>query len=170
MQRYIVLLRAVNVGGTGKIAMSDLKSLCEEAGCQKVRTYIASGNVLLSSPLAPAELKTVIEARLASRLDKPPTVIVRTPEELSAVLAANPFPEVDPARCMICFLDQTPPADALDHLRHVHDERVALGRSELYIAYPGGMGKSRLVVPAAKTGTLRNINTVRELLKMAADI
>jgi uncharacterized protein (DUF1697 family) len=168
MFRYIVLLRVVNVGGTGKIAMSDLRSLCEEVGCREVRTYIASGNVVLTSPLSPAELKAAVEARLASHLGKPLAVAVRSPEDLTAVLAANPFPDIDPARCMICFLDVAPPADTLDHLRHVHDERVALGRCELYIAYPGGMGKSRLVVPAAKTGTLRNINTVKELLKIAS--
>jgi uncharacterized protein (DUF1697 family) len=168
MFRYIVLLRAVNVGGTGKIAMSDLRSLCEEIGCLEVRTYIASGNVVLVSSLGPAELRASIEARLASHLGKPLTVAVRTPEELAMSLAANPFQEVDPARCMICFLDQAPPPDTLDHLRHLNDERVALGQREVYIAYPGGMGKSRLVVPAAKIGTLRNVNTVKELLKIAS--
>ena len=46
MPVFIALLRAINVGGTGKLPMSDLRSLCEKAGFRNVRTYIASGNVV----------------------------------------------------------------------------------------------------------------------------
>ena len=46
MPVFIALLRAVNVGGTGKLPMGDLKRLCEKAGFRNVRTYIASGNVV----------------------------------------------------------------------------------------------------------------------------
>jgi uncharacterized protein (DUF1697 family) len=41
---FVSMLRAVNVGGTGKLPISDLKAMCESIGFQKVRTYIASGN------------------------------------------------------------------------------------------------------------------------------
>ena len=49
MATYIALLRAVNVGGTGKLPMADLKGLCEKAGFKGVRTYIASGNVVFDA-------------------------------------------------------------------------------------------------------------------------
>ena len=48
MTSYVALLRAVNVGGTGKLPMTDLRAMCEEAGFGKVQTYIASGNVLFA--------------------------------------------------------------------------------------------------------------------------
>ena len=48
MTRCIALIRAVNVGGTGKLPMSELKSICEDAGFLNVQTYIASGNVVLA--------------------------------------------------------------------------------------------------------------------------
>ena len=70
---------------------------------------------------------------------------------------------------MALFLDRTPPADTLAGLRGRRDEQVALGRREIYIHYGAGMGTSKLIVPAAKTGTARNMNTVATLAKMAAE-
>lgn len=57
MSTYIALLRAVNVGGTGKLPMADLKAMCVELGFGKVQTYIASGNVVLQSKLSEAKLR-----------------------------------------------------------------------------------------------------------------
>jgi len=54
---FLMLLRAVNVGGAGKLPMSDLKGLCEKAGFRNVRTYIASGNVVAERDGAEAEAK-----------------------------------------------------------------------------------------------------------------
>jgi uncharacterized protein (DUF1697 family) len=56
MTRYIALLRAVNVGGTGKLPMAELRSMCESVGFTNVRTYIASGNVVFDSKLAEASV------------------------------------------------------------------------------------------------------------------
>jgi uncharacterized protein (DUF1697 family) len=62
MPVFIVLLRAVNVGGTGKLSMSDLKRLCEKAGFQNVRTYIASGNVVAERDGSGTQAKAALEA------------------------------------------------------------------------------------------------------------
>jgi uncharacterized protein (DUF1697 family) len=64
MTRYIALLRAVNVGGTGKLPMADLKSICEDLRFARVETYIASGNVVFESKAAPSKVKSELEARL----------------------------------------------------------------------------------------------------------
>jgi uncharacterized protein (DUF1697 family) len=95
---------------------------------------------------------------------------VRTAAEMAQVLAHNPFPKAAPNRTMAVFLDRAPPADALDGIRGQRDEEIRLGRREIYIHYGDGMGKSKLVIPAAKTGTARNMNTVATLAKMAADL
>ena len=92
MSVYVALLRAVNVGGTGKLPMSDLKELCEKAGCRKVRTYIASGNVVFESRMTEVQVKTALETALAAYAGKPVGVLVRTAPEMSEVLASNPFP------------------------------------------------------------------------------
>ena len=64
MTSYVALVRAVNVGGTGKLPMSDLKTMCEAIGFQTVRTYIASGNVVFRSAWSELEVKAALEARL----------------------------------------------------------------------------------------------------------
>jgi len=89
---------------------------------------------------------------------------------MAQVLADNPFPKMAPNRTMAVFLDRAPPADTLAGLRGQKDEEVRLGRREIYIHYGEGMGQSKLVVPAAKTGTARNMNTVAALAKMAVEL
>jgi uncharacterized protein (DUF1697 family) len=135
MPVFIALLRAVNVGGTGKLAMTDLKAICENAGCAKVRTYIASGNVIFESKLKEARVKAALEARLEDYAGKPMQVLVRTRAEMVAVLAANPFPKAAPNRTVAVFLDEPPPADALDHVSGRSGEEVELGVREIYIHY-----------------------------------
>lgn len=166
---WIALLRAVNVGGTGKLPMADLKALCEAAGFAKVRTYIASGNVVFESAGTEKKVKAELEARLARYAGKPVGVLVRTGAEMAAVLAANPFAEAPGNRVVAIFLDTPPPADALDHATGRKDEEMALGKREIYVHYGDGMADSRLKIPVAKNGTARNINTVAKLAEMAAE-
>ena len=170
MAAFIALLRAVNVGGTGKLPMSELKSMCEALGFAGVRTYIASGNVVFTSRKSESAVKKALEAALESYAGKPVGVMVRTLAEMQAALAENPFPKMAPNRTMAIFLDGAPPADTLKAVKGRKDEEIKLGRREIYIHYGEGMGQSKLVVPAAKTGTARNMNTIAALAKMAAEI
>src|SRR5690349_16831475 len=110
---YIALLRAVNVGGTGKLPMADLVALCSKAGLLQVRTYIASGNVVFKSHLAEKQVQDKVQAALKAYADKPVDVVVRTAAEMEAVLKANPFPKAAPNRTVAIFLNEPPPADAL---------------------------------------------------------
>jgi uncharacterized protein (DUF1697 family) len=169
MGSFVALLRAVNVGGTGKLPMSDLKALCEELGFGAVRTFIASGNVVFTSRKSEAAIKAALEKQLATYAGKPVGVLVRSAAEMAQVLSDNPFPKAAPNRVMALFLDGAPPADTLAGLRGQRDEQIQLGRREIYIHYGQGMGTSKLVIPAAKTGTARNMNTVATLAKMAAE-
>lgn len=167
MTTFVALLRAVNVGGTGKLPMADLKRLCQDAGFADVRTYIASGNVVLAGARSEAQVKAALEAALRDYAGKPVAVLVRTAAELADVLAANPFPDAEAGSIAVFFLDAPPPADALDHVTGRADEELHLGRREIYVRYPGGMGRSKLRIPAAKAGTARNLNTVAKLAEMA---
>ncbi|MET4728278.1 uncharacterized protein (DUF1697 family) [Lysobacter enzymogenes] len=165
---YIALLRAVNVGGTGKLPMADLRAMCEALGFQDVRTYIASGNVVFRTGLSEAKAKAALEDALRDYAGKPVGAVLRTAQDMAAALAANPFADAAPNRAVLIFLDAPPPADALDAVKHRKDEQIALGAREIYVHYGEGMADSRLVVPAAKAGTARNLNTVAKLIEMAA--
>jgi len=96
MTPYVALLRAVNVGGTGKLLMSGLVTMCEDAGFQAVRTYIASGNVVFASQRKAAEVQRLIESRLKAYAGKPIEVHVRTAAEMQAVLDENPWRQWHP--------------------------------------------------------------------------
>jgi uncharacterized protein (DUF1697 family) len=170
MTAFVALLRAVNVGGTGKLPMTELKAMCEELGFTSVRTYIASGNVVFASRKSEAAVKTALEKRLATYAGRAVGVMVRSAAEMAQVSADNPFPKAAPNRTMAFFLDAAPPKDTLAAIRGRKDEEIKLGKREIYVHYGEGMGKSKLVIPAAKTGTARNMNTVATLAKMAADI
>lgn len=168
MTSYVALLRAVNVGGTGKLPMGELKAIGEAAGFTDVRTYIASGNLLFTSKLAEKAVKTALERLLQDHAGKPVGVMVRTAAELAAVLAANPFPEAAGNRVVAIFLDAPPAATTLRDVTGAKDERLALGRREIYVHYGDGMADSRLKIPAGKAGTARNMNTVARLAELAA--
>ena len=170
MAAFVALLRAVNVGGTGKLPMTELKAMCEELGFAAVRTYIASGNVVFTSRKSEAAIKSALEQRLHAYAGAPVGVLVRSAAAIAQVAADNPFPKAAPNRTVAIFLDKAPPADALSGIRGQKNEELRLGRREIYVHYGEGMGTSKLVIPATKTGTARNMNTIATLAKMAAEL
>src|SRR5258708_30468605 len=112
MAAFIALLRAVNVGGTGKLPMSELKTMCEALGFGQVRTHIASGNVVFTSRKSEAAIKTALEKRLEAYAGKPVGVVVRTAEAVARVRSDNPFPKDAPNRTLSAVLTTSPPTDA----------------------------------------------------------
>ncbi|HTG28407.1 MAG TPA: DUF1697 domain-containing protein [Methylomirabilota bacterium] len=169
MTKYVALLRAVNVGGTGKLPMTELKSMCDSSGFLNARTYIASGNVVFESKLTESAVKAKLGKCLASYAGKPVDVMVRTGPEMAAILAKNPFKSRAPNATVAIFLDERPPKDALKAITGQHEEEVALGTREIYVHYGAGMGRSKLKIPAAKLGTSRNMNTVAKLTEWAKE-
>ena len=167
MTATIALLRAVNVGGTGKLPMGELRSMAEELGLANARTYIASGNLLFDTRLDEASIKRLLEQRLAFYAGKPVAVTVRTAAEMAKVVAANPFAGQPGDRIVVVFLESVPPAEALTGHKGLRNERIALGAREIYVHFPDGQGQSRLVIAAAKAGTARNMNTVAKLAELA---
>ena len=97
-------------------------------------------------------------------------MLVRTSAEMAAVLAKNPFPEAPAKWTVAIFLDAPPPRDTLKTLSGRKNEDVRLGRREIYVHYPEGMGISKLKIPAAKTGTAHNMNTIAKLAAMTAEM
>lgn len=167
MTAYVALLRAVNVGGR-KLLMSDLKAIADDLGLAKAQTYIASGNLLFGSSKSEKQLKAALEERIARHMKAPIGVMIRTAEELRQIVAANPSAEEAGNRVTAIFLDGEPPNDAAAEAKNIADERIALGKREIYVAYgAAGIGRSKLKLPAAEKGTARNMNTVQKLSEMA---
>jgi uncharacterized protein (DUF1697 family) len=169
MTVFIALLRSVNVGGTGKLPMSDLRAMCEDAGFSKIRTYIASGNVLFETNLSETKVKAALEKRVKAYAGRAVPVLVRTAAEMAAIAKANPFKKTDPARTVAIFLDDAPARDTIANVKGQTIEEIKLGKREIYVHYGDGIGNTKLRIPAAATGTARNLNTVSKLAVMAAD-
>jgi uncharacterized protein (DUF1697 family) len=170
MPAYIALLRALNLMGTRGLPMTELVTICEDLGFQSVRTWIASGNVVLQSRKSESTVKSTLESALTKRMGRPVGVLVRTAPELAAVLAANPFPQNHSSKVMAIFLDAAPATNALTTLKNQTKEQLRLGIREIYVHYPDGQGQSRLIIPALKHGTARNMNTIARLAQMAAEL
>jgi uncharacterized protein (DUF1697 family) len=168
MTTYIALLRAVNVGGTGKLSMADLKDLCVELGLMHVETYIASGNVIFDSKLSAPVVQGKLERRLAAHAGKLVGVLVRTAAQMQSILKKNPFPDKEPKLTYSFFLNEKPQPGSLDEVRGRDAEELRLGECEIYVYYPNGMGQSKLKIPAARLGTARNLNTVAKLVEISS--
>jgi uncharacterized protein (DUF1697 family) len=165
---FVALLRAVNVGGTGKLPMRDLSKLCTSLGFEKVRTYIQSGNVVFQTDLSRRTVATRLEHALHEHIGKPVGVLLRTAAELKTVIDANPFPTANPSRVGVLFPPGPPSDDALTGLVCPGNEQVRQIGQHVFIHYPDGMGRSKLKLPPSLSGgTIRNLNTVRALAAMA---
>ena len=169
MTAYVALLRAVNVGGR-KLLMSDLKAIADELTLSNAMTYIASGNLLFRSERSEPSLKSALEHAIGEHMGADVPVMVRSADELAAVLAANPFRDAPGNRTVAIFLDQAPPPDAAAAAKNVADERIGVGTRELYVAYGAGMADSKLRIPAAAGGTARNMNTVAKLVALSKEM
>jgi uncharacterized protein (DUF1697 family) len=177
-RRYVVLLRGVNVGGRGKLAMAQLRETCTSLGCTDVSTYIQSGNVVLDSARSADELAAALGPAIEEAVGFAPQVVIRTPAELAAVLAGNPYPDTDTDERFlhIGFMTKTPDTSAVAELGEVDvsPEGYRIVGREVYLNYVEGAGRSKKLarVPFERrlgVGiTARNLRTVQKLVELAS--
>jgi uncharacterized protein (DUF1697 family) len=144
--RYVALLRGVNVGGKGRMAMADLRACVERIGHEDVATHIQTGNVLFRTPMRSAEkVATALEDAVEADLGFRTAVMIRTAAQLSAALDVRPFPDADPEALHIAFLREMPAAATAKALVAPDgpDELAVIGR-EVHLHYPDRMGRSKL--------------------------
>jgi uncharacterized protein (DUF1697 family) len=155
--------------------MADLRALLADEGHGGVRTLLQSGNVALDSALPADELARSVERALERRFGFPIDVVVRTAEEVRAVLARDPLGSVadDPSRYVVAFCAGPVPADVEQRLRAVdpEDDAFAVEGRELYLWCPHGQLQSPLAAALAKGSggpvtTVRNWRTVTKLAEL----
>jgi uncharacterized protein (DUF1697 family) len=169
----IALLRAVNVGGR-KVVMSELREVLASLGLEEPRTLLASGNAAFRSADPAADSEAALENAIQARLGLHSDVMVRTPAECAAAMAAGPFAaeaKADPALTYVMFLKSAPAASAIKALEAAVEplpERAAVKGREAFLHYPDGAGRSKLTNVFVEKklgvrGTARNWNTVGKL-------
>ena len=174
---YIALLRAINVGGTKKLLMADLRAMFEAAGCDDVQTYIQSGNVVFrAEPVLATRIPTLIQSEIAASKGFQAPVVTRTAAEVDAVVSGNPFlaAGADPARLHVGFLAEAPSAARIAELDPDRSppDVFEVREREVYFHFPNGTARSKLTVDyfdrtLGTVCTMRNWRTVRKLLDMA---
>ena len=183
MTTHIALLKAVNVGGRGKVAMADLRDCLVSLGYADVRTVLQSGNVVLSADgLKPAKLEQVLEAEFLKRLGLRTEVIVRSAGEWADLVAGNRFPDEarrDPSHLLAMLAKDPVTQKALGALKSAvaaagGRETVGESDGQVYLFFPDGIGRSRVttaLVERALGGpvTGRNWNTVLKIAAVVAE-
>ncbi len=172
------MLRGVNVGGHNRIRMEALRALYESLGLLDVQTYVQSGNLVFRTKersLAP--LAKRIEDGIERKFGFRPGVFLRTPSEMRAAIAKNPFTArqgIDLSKLLVTFLYAAPDAESRGNALAIRTfpEELRIEGGEVYIYFPNGMARPKMSWPriekALKTsGTGRNWNTVNRLLEMA---
>ncbi|MEU0738787.1 DUF1697 domain-containing protein [Streptomyces sp. NPDC006134] len=175
---YAALLRGINVGGSRKLPMADLRTLLAELGHTGVRTHLQSGQAVFTAghgdeeSLA-AELAQAVEKRFGFPVD----VIVRDHAYLKAVAEACPFPaaELEARQLHVTYFSAPVGPErfaGIDRAAHLPEE-FRLGDRALYLYAPEGLGRSRLAEALSRprvnkgvTATTRNWNTVLKLVEL----
>jgi uncharacterized protein (DUF1697 family) len=168
---HVALLRGINVGKAKRVAMADLRALCEALGYGNVQTLLNSGNVVFSAPRADARAAAKIEKELASRLGVDSRVVVVTGEELDTIVAENPFAECEtnPSRFLVTVLATTANRARIEELagQSWGAERLAIGSRAAYLWCANGILESKALAALGKAhgdaGTSRNWATMKKL-------
>lgn len=183
MPTYIALLRAVNLGGYGKLAMADFRKMLEKLGYRKVETYIQSGNAVFDASGPPAKIGRSIAQELQKHMGGDPGVFIRTHDELSRVIAGNPYAAeaaADGTKVHVAFLSGEPPKSAIASLDQIiakypaRRDRYHLAGDNLYLHLPDGAAETKFTgktldrACGGVMGTARNWNTVLKLHQMSA--
>ncbi|HWA60276.1 MAG TPA: DUF1697 domain-containing protein [Caulobacteraceae bacterium] len=173
----IALLRAVNVGGTGKLPMAGLRALASDLGFGAARTMLQTGNLVFESDAEPPALEARLQAALADRFRLQTRVFVRAAADWNAAIAANPFADAareDPSHLLLLPLTAPVSGEALEGLAAAirGRERVAAEGLHAYAVYPDGIGTSKLTMAILERflgpTTGRNWNTALKIAAAAA--
>ncbi len=181
MPTYVILLRAVNVGGTGKLPMADFKKVLTALGFKNVETYIQSGNAVVDAKGSAAQVAKAVAASLEKLTGTPAGVVVRTHEEMDRLIRDNPYAveaAADGSRVHVGFLagvagkGATTALDGIIAKYPKRRDRYHLAGDALYLHLPDGAAETKFsgkgldkAIGVVCTG--RNWNTVLKLYAMS---
>jgi len=173
MKTYIAFLRGINVGGHKKILMADLRALLERSGFQNVKTYIQSGNVVLSTSEKKEVVSKIISEAILKQYGWEVPVLVKTALENKSIFANCPFLQEKKEKSYFILLDKNPSSEFV-----LETEKLSSSKEEfiitnpcVYIYYSLGAGKAKLGINFFERklkvkATARNFRTMKKLLEL----
>ncbi len=178
MNQYVSILRGINVGGTKKIVMADLKALYLELGLKDVETYIQSGNVVFTSDklLSESDLVTLIQNKIFKKYSFKVPVIIRSFEDLKNLIELNPFINFEGIledKLHFIFLEELPNSEVLELIKmyNYEPDRFFINERVVYLYCPNGYGNTKLTTNFFEDklkvkATTRNFKTTLKLLEL----
>lgn len=178
MKPYVALLRGINVGGAGKLPMAAFRSLLAGLGYENAKTYIQSGNAVFRAPDPKGQIVQSIANAIEQDFGFRPHVFVLPPDDLKAVVSANPYQaeaEADGAKVHLFFLEGGLPTGALEQLAPfaTQNEEAELIGDVLYLHTPEGMGRSKYAEKLSRLNvpmTARNMRSAAAILELAQTV
>ena len=177
MEKMIVLLRGINVGGNRRMKMADLHEACIAAGVTDIQTYIQSGNLIFSAA-SPTVAETLIEGIVLKRFGFAVEAIARTAKQWATYAKGSPFAEPDERGNIVHLgLSKAKPAEGLAEAlatRASHGETIVIQGDAIWIDFKDGVRDTRLSPSfidkaTGSTVTMRNWHTVQKLADMTRD-
>ncbi len=177
MTTYVALLRAINVGGKNRLPMPELKALIAAAGCQEVRHYIQSGNVVFrAKPGVASKLCADLPLQIELQFGHKPPVVLRSAEQIASVIKANPWKGLED-HLHVMFLKDAPDGASIARLdgdRSPPDRFLVQGQ-DIYLHLLNGAGETKLTNAYFDSklntiGTVRNWRTVLALAEMMSEV
>ncbi|MDH6358138.1 DUF1697 domain-containing protein [Parabacteroides sp. PF5-9] len=174
MNRYIVFLRGINVGGNATISMATLKHLLTNEGYSQVDTYLNSGNVILETKKSKEDTEKHLQQLIEQQWGLTVAVFVKSKEDLEFILANNPFDsetESDNSKRMVVMFHET--ISSGRGMVILKDEKedadYYLKDNLIYIYYKVGVGRAKVTNPTIKQllkrpSTSRNWNTMTKIV------
>ena len=175
MAIHVVLLRGINLVRTNRISMPELRSALQAEGFEAARTYLQSGNVVVSTGASQEQVADRVRALIDREFGLDITVLVRSREEIASAVRRNPLAKIatNPRRYLVTFLSDELPPGALEDMKTVATQEAfaVIGR-EVYSWHPDGIARTPLWERLASrslgiAATSRNWATVTALLAIA---
>ena len=175
---HVALLRGINLGARNRLPMKGLVEVFQDAGCRDVSTFIQSGNIIFNAPKSLLKkLPRLIEEQLAARFDVQVPVVLRSSEELAALVNGNPYLQAgEPEKTLhVLFLADLPDPTAVEKLdaHRSPGDRFHVSKRDVYLHLPIGLGRSKLTnayfdSKLSTKSTARNWAPVLKLLELSS--
>lgn len=171
MEKYIVLLRGINVSGKNKLPMAELRDLLNHLDFKNVETYIQSGNIILESNETKSDVCALIKEKIFAKYGYDVPVIVRTIPELKIAIDNYPFSLVNEKIVAFTFLDKKTEITEIE-FKNLGDDLYKIQNDMVYLYCPNGFGKSKITNNLFERklkvkATTRNLRTTLKLLELA---
>ncbi|MEQ6124649.1 DUF1697 domain-containing protein [Pseudotenacibaculum sp. MALMAid0570] len=174
MNKYIILLRGINVSGKNKLPMQELRSMLNDLGYKNVETYIQSGNIILDTEESKNSIASKVKESIQSKFGYDVPVVIRTVEEWETTIENNPYPVNEEKKLYFTFLNEAPQNIEIE-VNGAKDDEFTIWKDVVYLHCLGGYGKTKLSNNLFEKklkviATSRNYRTTMKLLELAKKI